>query len=249
MEVTVLGSGTGVPSLRRGSPGILVKVSDKVIVMDMGSGTLGKLLKVGVKYTDPDAILLSHFHPDHTADLVPFLFACKYSLEPREKDLLLLGGKGLREYYEGLKSVHGHWVKAEGFRLRIQEVFYGERDLGGIRLITLPMDHTRGSIGYRLEAEGKSIAYSGDTDYAPEVVELVKEVDLAILECSFPEGRKVKGHLTPHLAGRIAQEGGAKKLLLTHFYPPCDEVDVVAQCQEVYDGEVIKAEDLLSLKV
>ncbi len=247
MELTVIGSGTGVPSPRRGAPSLLLKVNGKNLLVDIGSGTLQKLLLLGLNYHDPDVIFLTHLHPDHISDLLPFLFACKYSLSPRTKDLYIIGGRGFREFYEGMKSLYGHWVKGETYRLHVQEAPSGRRSLLGFEFVTLPLDHTRSSIGIRIEAEGKSIVFSGDTDYCPEIVELSKGADLLVLECSFPNYRKVKGHLTPALATEIAKEANVKKLLLTHFYPPCDEVDILEECGKGFEGEVILAEDMMKL--
>jgi ribonuclease BN (tRNA processing enzyme) len=117
-------------------------------------------------------------------------------------------------------------------------------------IFSKPMTHTPESIGYRIElADGKSIAVSGDTDYSETIVDLALEADLLVLECSFPEGKKVEGHLTPSLAGRIASESHCKRLLLTHLYPVCDSTDIVGQCKEVFKGEIILAEDLMRVKV
>ena len=249
MELIILGSGTGVPSSRRGSPGILLRVEGKDILLEIGSGILGRLPSAGTSYEGIDAILLSHLHPDHVCDLVPFLFACRYELAPRRKDLLIMGGKGLKAHYEGLRRVYGRWVQPQGFQLHLQEMNYGEREIGGVRVKVMPMLHTEGSVGYRIEGEGRVLAYSGDTDYCPEVVELAQGADLLILECSFPEGMKVQGHLIPSVAGRIAQEAGVRRLLLTHFYPPCDEADVLTQCKASFEGEVMKAEDMMRVEI
>ena len=112
------------------------------------------------------------------------------------------------------------------------------------------MAHISGSVGYRTEfKDGKSIAISGDTDYCQNIIDLGFEVDLLVIECSFPDGKKVEGHLTPSLAGRIALESGCKRLLLTHFYPVCDQFDILKQCSEVYQGEIIVGEDLMRIKI
>jgi ribonuclease BN (tRNA processing enzyme) len=247
MELIILGSGTGVPSLRRGAPAALLKIEYKNLLIDIGSGTLQKTLRFGISYLDLDALILTHLHPDHTSDLVPFFFACKYSLAPRTKELYLIGGKGMREFYERLKEVYGHWVKADSFKLHIQEAPRGKRDLLGICFATFPLQHTRSSIGLRFEHEGKVLAYSGDTDYCQELIEMGRGADLLVLECSFPNERKIQGHLTPKLAGKVAKEAEAKKLVLTHFYPPCDEADIISQCREEFSGEIVLAEDLMVL--
>ena len=97
--------------------------------------------------------------------------------------------------------------------------------------------------------EGKVVAYSGDTDYCPNLIELAKGVDLLILECSLPDDMKIDGHLTPSLAGRVARETECKRLLLTHFYPPCDKYDIVEIVKKQYKGEVKLAEDLMRIVV
>jgi ribonuclease BN (tRNA processing enzyme) len=79
------------------------------------------------------------------------------------------------------------------------------------------------------------------------MVDLGTDVDLLVLECSFPEGEKVDGHLTPSWAGRIAKESGCKKLLLNHLYPICDQFDIVGQCREIFHGEVLLAEDFMRI--
>jgi ribonuclease BN (tRNA processing enzyme) len=59
----------------------------------------------------------------------------------------------------------------------------------------------------------------------------------------------VPGHLTPSLAGSIASKAKAKRLVLTHLYPPCDEVDIVKQARSTYKGPIVKAEDLMTFRL
>jgi ribonuclease BN (tRNA processing enzyme) len=250
MELIILGSGTGVPSLKRGSPGFLVKTENQSILLDGGSGTLVRMLQAGVTYKDLDSVLYTHIHPDHCADLVPLLFACKYQEEPRQKDLFIIGGRGFRDYFEGLRWVHGSWIESQTFHIHMFEVAADEVTVGDLQVTALPLDHMRESVGYRITSpQGKSLVYSGDTDYCPNIVELARGADLLILECSFPEGRKVPGHLTPALAGRIAHEAECKRLCLTHFYPPCDHADIKGMCRQVFKGEVILAEDMMRITI
>jgi ribonuclease BN (tRNA processing enzyme) len=69
---------------------------------------------------------------------------------------------------------------------------------------------------------------------------------LLICEAAMPDQLKVPGHLTPGLAGRIAQKANAQRLVLTHLYPACDEVDIVKQARKAYKGEIFPAEDLMT---
>ena len=107
--------------------------------------------------------------------------------------------------------------------------------------------HTDSSVSYRIEYNGKAIVYSGDTDYSGEIIKISKNADLLILECSFPY--KAEGHLTPDLCGKIAAKANAKKLVLTHFYPECDEVDVKKQCSKEFKGKIVLAEDFMKINV
>ncbi|HUL28900.1 MAG TPA: MBL fold metallo-hydrolase, partial [Thermodesulfobacteriota bacterium] len=119
-----------------------------------------------------------------------------------------------------------------------------------LKISSRPMAHISGSVGYRVESrDGKSMAVSGDTGYCQNIVDLAYGVDLLILECSFPDGKEIEGHLTPSLAGRIASESRCKKLLLTHLYPVCDQYDVVHQCRQAFEGEIILGEDLMRMRV
>jgi len=249
-ELIILGSGTGVPSLRRGSPGLLFITESSRLLIDSGAGVLRRMLEVGMTYRDVDLLLYTHIHPDHTSDLVPILFACKYADLPREKDLFCVGGPGFKRYFNKLKRTHGPWIEPTSYQLNLKEISKKSFSFRDLKIFPKPMAHLPESVGYRIEfEEGKSMAISGDTDYCRNVVELASGVDLLVLECSFPDEKKVEGHLTPSLAGRIASESRCKKLLLIHLYPICDQYDIVNPCSEIYQGPIILGEDLMKIKI
>jgi ribonuclease BN (tRNA processing enzyme) len=75
------------------------------------------------------------------------------------------------------------------------------------------------------------------------------DADLLICESALPDAMRVEGHLTPSLAGRIATEARVKRLLLTHFYPECDTIDVEAECRKTYNGPLLLASDLMIVDV
>ena len=251
MEISVIGSGTGVPSLRRGSPGTVLRVGESTLLLDSGSGTLQRMLQANIDYKEIDYLLYSHFHPDHTADLVPFLFASNYGSEQkRTGELKVIGPKGMQQFYEGLKTVYGRWIVPQDYTLTIMEIAEEEITFPDFTLQGFNLVHSDNSVGFRVASrDGKTVAYSGDTDFCSNLIALGREVDLLILECSFPDSKKVEGHLTPSLAGRVAREAGCKRLLLTHFYPPCEEEDIVASVKGQYSGEVTLAEDLMRIIV
>jgi ribonuclease BN (tRNA processing enzyme) len=249
-ELIILGSGTGIPSLRRGSPSLLLISDSSIVLIDSGSGALRRMLEAGITYRDVDLLLYTHIHPDHVSDLVPILFACKYADLPREKDLLCIGGPGFESYFEKVKKTYGSWIDPQSYHLKVHETSPRPFLFRDLKIFSKPMAHIPESVGYRIEfKDRKSMALSGDTDYCQNIIDLAFEVNLLVLECSFPDEKKVEGHLTPSLAGRIALESGCKKLLLTHLYPVCDQFDVLKECRQVFKGETVLADDLMRAKI
>jgi ribonuclease BN (tRNA processing enzyme) len=254
MRVTILGSGTCVPSLARSSCAALVEVGASRILVDAGPGTMRRLLETGTTIFDLSHLLISHLHPDHTGELVPLLFATKYPDGHRRKHPLeVVAGRGFHHFFDGLKGVYGKWIELPEPLFSIREMGTEGPDgtrLGAASLATRPMAHSPESVGFRIESpDGRSVVYSGDTDVTAELVALAQGTDLLICECALPDELKVAGHLTPSEAGRIATQAGVGHLVLTHFYPQCDTADLTAQCRRTYAGALTLARDLLTLEI
>ncbi len=248
MELIVLGSGCGIPSATRGAPGLALLVAGRPLLLDSGSGTLERLVRAGIPYGDVDTLFYTHRHNDHTADLGPFLQASNIPGYQRERDLTIVAPKGFRNFFERMLALYP-WLRPATYGVNVREVWQSRLRVAGCMVETGPTFHTADSVGYRLTTEGKTIVYSGDAAYDRSVVKLARNADLLVLECSFPDELEVRGHLTPALAGRIARQAEARRLLLTHFYPVCDEYDVAGQCRAEYDGQIILAEDNLRIEV
>ena len=115
---------------------------------------------------------------------------------------------------------------------------------------SIPVEHSRESIAYKITgAGGQSVVYSGDTDFSENLVTLARDVDLLICESALPDDLKTEGHLTPSIAGEIATRANVRKLVLTHFYPECDQVNIEKECRQTYDGPLVLAEDLMRIKL
>lgn len=249
---TILGSGTCVPSLTRSACAVLVEAGGERILFDSGPGTMRRLLEAGVRVYDLPLVCYSHFHPDHSGELVPFLFSNKYpdgSL--RRRPLTLVGGRGFADFLDGLRRVYGRWIDLPRDMLRVEELdtrAFDRRDFGVFALESAPAVHNPESLSYRVTgSDGRSVVYSGDTDYSENLIRLARNADLLICEASLPDDLKVDGHLTPSLAGEIGARAGVGKLVLTHLYPECDAVDLEAQCRKTYPGPLVVARDLLRI--
>ncbi len=247
MEITILGSGTGVPSLQRNASGLLIKTEKENLLFDTGPGTIRKLLEIGITYHDIDCIFYTHFHTDHTLDLAAFLFAAKYVLSLRTRKLTIFGPLGLEAFYNSLLNLYGDVIRPEAYEVTLREIKEGALEFSAYKIHVAPMQHSPESLGYRVEANGKTVVYSGDTDVCENIVKLGQNADVLILDCSFPDEMKVTGHLSAREAANIAKMCNCRKLVLSHLYPVCREDAISAQAKKTFKGAVVVARDLMRL--
>ena len=254
ITVTILGSGTCVPSLKRSACAALVRVGNTRILVDSGPGTMHRLLQADTSIFELTHVCYTHLHPDHTGELVPLIFATKYpDMDRRTRPLTICAGVGFGRFFKGLQQVYGAWIDLPPGMLRLMELNITGPDqlrFDEFSVHTLPVEHNPESLGFRITANnGKSVVFSGDTDYSDNLVSLARGADLLICESALPDEQKVSGHLTPSLAGRIASLAGVGKLVLTHFYPECEHADIRRQCRQTYAGPLVLAEDLMNFEL
>lgn len=250
--VTILGSGTCVPSLKRSSAAILIASGQARILVDVGDGTLHRLVAAGETVFAVTHLLLTHFHPDHSGALPAFLFANKYPAIQRQVPLQLVGGPGLKRFFNALTGAWGHWLQLPEELFSLVELYGAAEDrieTADFTLCACPVAHNPESLAYRITgADGVSLAYSGDTDICDALVALARGADLFFCEASLPDEQKIPGHLTPSLAGHLATRAEVGHLVLTHLYPSCDEVNIIAQCRRTWNGPLTVARDLMRIE-
>ncbi len=252
LSVTVLGSGTCTPSTKRGHPANLVHFGSYRYLVDSGSGTIRRLVENGVRPVDLDALFYSHIHVDHVGDLFPILFTLRNAYgQTRKRPLQVHGPPGFCRFFDHLAAVFPDCADNKHFTTHVVEMDSSPLTLpGGLRVQAFPMAHLEPSVGYRFTApSGQSVAITGDTDVCPGLEQLVAGVDLVVAECSTPDDLKVAGHLSPTPLGEVCEAAGVRAVVLTHLYPPCDEVDVQEAVRRVFHGEVHVAEDGASYAV
>ncbi|MEM7008084.1 MAG: ribonuclease Z [Thermodesulfobacteriota bacterium] len=250
MKLTILGSGTCIPNTNRGSSGYLLEIESSKILLDCGSGTTWKLEKLGINYLEIDHIFFSHIHPDHTGDLAAFLFATKYNhYMKREKPLSLWGGDGFMKFYDALKGAYGNWISPDA--LMVDEIKGGSQSFEDFRILTTKVPHIESSLAYRIETEGKSIVYSGDTNYSEALINLSSKVDLLLIECAIAkdEYEPKYNHLSPSDVVKIINAAKPQKAVITHLYSECDKEKVVETIRNNVDIKVIEAQDLLEIQI
>ena len=252
MEITVVGSGTVVPRLERRQSCVVVRTGAQMLVFDLGSGTLRGMLRSSLDPLAVDRIFFTHFHPDHTVDAVPLLFAINYGApEKRTLPLYVTGPEPFLRFWGSVMEVWGEWMAGDYATIvsELPRECLSSIDLASCQLSWAPAEHRSESIAYRLDAEGGAFVYTGDTEYSQSVVELARGADTLLIECSFPDEASVPGHLTPSGVARIASEASVRRVVLTHIYPAVDELDLLTEVGRGYAGEVIVAEDGLEFEV
>ena len=243
MELTILGAGTAVPTPQRSAAGVLVRVGETPLLFDMGPGTLARLAAAGISYRDLEYVFLTHLHSDHTLDLVTFLQVNDSTpCWTRTNSLHLTGCRGTQKLYEQLMSAYpGFPPKA--YTLQIRELGAERVDFGAWTIETALTQHTGSSIAYRVEAEGKVVVYTGDTLESDDLKRLARGADVLVCECAFPRGWSTADHMTADAVGRVARAADAKRVVLTHLYPPAQVVDIAAEVRQEYAGEIVVAVD------
>ncbi|MBV9454278.1 MAG: ribonuclease Z [Rubrobacter sp.] len=250
MHITVVGSGTVVPRLFRRQSCVVVETGGEMIVLDLGNGAVRGMLHAGLDPFAVERVFFTHFHPDHTVDIVTLLFGIKHGAEKeRDKPLALYGPEPFEGFFSSITNVWGEWMQGN-YPMEISELPHtcsSPLDLPDLSVSWAPAEHRPESIAYRLEAKnGATMVY---TEYSASVVELARGIDTLLIECSFPDDDPVPGHLTPSGVARLAREADAGRVVLTHIYPPADRLNLKQEVGRWFDGEVIVAEDGLKLSV
>lgn len=251
MKLTILGSGACAVTKRRSCSSYYIRTTNSHIVLDMGFGSLRRMVEAGINYRDIDMVVVSHFHLDHVADLSPLLMALRYTPGfRRTKPLTLIGPAHFKQFLQDCSALFGEWLTEErDYALRIFELDSEQVELDDCLITARANFHSQPSNAYRIESNGVSLMYSGDSGPCDSLIELAADADLALIECSFPDEAPFEKHLTPQQAADIAKKSRAKKLLLTHFYPHMDDIDAAAICKKIFNGPVSIAEDLACYKV
>jgi ribonuclease BN (tRNA processing enzyme) len=220
------------------------------VAIDLGMGALTGLLRAGVTHRDLDAVFLTHRHPDHLSELLPFFFACNYAPPPRKKKFLLAGGPDTLTLISGVSTVFGRWVEARTYSREVLELSEGaELLVGALSVATGPADHIESSISYRVTLGGRSAVITGDTGPSGEFAVFASGADILIAEASRASDNPADGHLTPVQAGELAKAARVKKLVLTHIQPETEAGEPVKEAKSAFGGEVILGFDGLKLEL
>jgi ribonuclease Z len=243
MRIVMLGTGAALPDPDRCHTSILITLdSGRHLMLDCGHGATRQLMRVDVNPADVGDLFLTHLHHDHVCEL-PFFVISGWILN-RKGALGIFGPDGTKNMVAHLfengafdadirarGAYPARQANMEAIRPKVTEydegVVFEDREL---RVTAAHMDHIPRDIspcfGFRIEAEGKVVVFSGDTAPCDNILTLSRGADLLIHECTFTEAfiehrrRSQVGtfsHTSPHDLGKLAVEAGVKSLVATHI--------------------------------
>ena len=210
------------------------------LLLDLGSGALG-VLQRHVSPDDLDAVVITHLHPDHCVDLCGLYVTRRYRpAGPLPQRLPVHGPAGTAER----ATLMYHGLERGGMEAEFAfEVIADAAPLtvGPFTITPYAVNHPVEAYGYRVEAGGAVLAFTGDTDDCENLVPLLQGADLALLDSAFIDGRDVvRGiHLSGSRAAAAAlRAGGVRRLVLTHVPAWNDPQVCRSQAAAVWPGEV-----------
>ena len=250
MRLIVLGCAGSGPGPDSPASDYLVEAGDTLLFLDLGNGTFGALQR----HIDPwalDGAVFSHLHPDHCADFSALTVHRRYHpsppFDPTTRRLPVLAPAEAPDRFAAayapsaaeraatdLTDVFDFRVLADGVRA----------ELGGVTITTRRVDHVCEAYAVRLEHEGRSLVYSGDTGPCDALVELARGADVLLCEATWPHATPQWPEPPPgvHLSGRQAGEhaaaAGVGALLVTHVAAWYDADEVLAEAKAAFDGPV-----------
>lgn len=251
MRITVLGCWAPYPRAGGACSGYVVQDGNANVVLDMGNGTFSRLCRL-FDFRTIRAVVLTHLHPDHIADIECLRHAIEGSLKDgsrRQGPVKLLLPNQPQDMAGRLA---GHKKAFESIfieDLPLEEVPPGVEvrvfNLGNVRYLFLPTDHLLPSYAVGVEGSGYFV-YSGDAAPTEKLALFAEKADIFLCEasgldkdCDYVLG----SHMTARQAGELARRAKVKELIITHFWPEYNLEDLRAQAQEGYGNKVEIAEE------
>ncbi len=236
MNVTVLGAGASFPRPGGACSGYLVSDDDSHVWIDAGNGTFSRLLEV-ISLGELDALILTHVHADHIADVLPLMYALALTPGVRDAPLPLYApgpvDRGVALFLGGASRD----MFARVFDVRPID---GPIGVGNLRIEPFRTNHPVETYGMRVLRNGRRVVYTSDTAMYPELADECRDADLLICEATYVDGIKADPdvHMWAREAGTVASLAAVKALVLTHIIPTADLTEAIGEASKEYAGPI-----------
>lgn len=242
VQFRFLGCGDAFGSGGRFNTCFLVEAQADAFLIDCGASSLVAMRRFGVDPNRIGKVFLSHLHGDHFGGLV-FLLLDAQHISRRRRPLTIAGPKGLGERLKAAREAlfPQSSERPLRFELRLHELDIGRRDeVDEVAVTPFAADHSSGapSLALRLEVEGRTIAYSGDTAWTGALIDAARGADLFVCEASFRR-REVTGHMDVDDLLAHLGEIGAARVFLTHMSDEVLAQPAPAGTSKAEDGLVV----------
>lgn len=216
LSITPLGCSALYATRATAASGYLVEIDGFNLWLDAGGGTWQQLIR-RMDFADVHGLLLTHRHPDHTIDMFQLFHARLYG----DRDLPRVPLWAPQETLD----------RVTGFSSELSDTFDlvpieggGVIDIAGAKASFVEMKHSAETCGIRLEGDGSVLAYTADTGPGSDFAALGRDADVVICEATFQDSDQPwwEGHMSATQAGRMINEVGASRLVLTHLPPGRD---------------------------
>jgi ribonuclease BN (tRNA processing enzyme) len=270
VAVEILGSGGPAINRERASASYLLWVGPEAkMLVDMGGGTYIRFGQSQAKLADLAMVAVSHLHPDHVSDLPALLWL---SHQGRKEPLPIVGPSGneiapafptflsrLFDEKNGAFQVLGHTVgAAQGngvpLEIGVVDVTKGQPstvfDRDGITVTAMGIPHANvPTLAYRVQTRGVSVVFSSDQNGTnPKFVDFAKGADVLVMHLAIAAGATSPLHAAPAVVGRIAQDAGVKRLIVSHI-GQFDLDAAIADLKKFYTGPLTIGADLQCTQV
>lgn len=288
-SVVTVGTGNPIPDRNRASSCTMIQYNNKYYLLDTGNGTNDVMATNGFAFSNINAILYTHLHADHTTDFVDIMINRWMT---GGKELQIMGPPRCGGYYNFMLDFFADdltYRQYRGIKRGVTELgmfkgvdvteYTGTNtfNLDGMKVSTEALTHTMYNLGYRFEAEGKSIVVSGDTSFDPNLIKLAKDADVLVIDANIVASTAKKGteeqaftddaidkpkpkyefagnfDVAPHMGmdevAKTAVEANVKTVVLTHLSPAPFNLDkALAFFKEAgFKGQVLEAKDGLEI--
>ncbi|RDI72825.1 MBL fold metallo-hydrolase [Halopelagius longus] len=248
MRVTFLGTGSAMPLPDRAQTGLLLESDGRTLLVDCGSGVLGRLSATDAGYEGVGTVLLTHHHLDHVADLIPLL---KARWLAGEEHLEVVGPEGTKSLVDDLLDVYDYLQDRVDLQVREVTAGAGSFEVAGFEIEATETRHSIQCLAYRFEGEEGDFVFSGDSEAFEGLANFADGAVALAHDCSFPDDVDVSNHPTPSQLGEVLAGRDIGRVYLTHLYPHTEgrHEEMLDSIGSAYDGDVRFARDGLRVDI